>query len=106
MDNSLFGLLLGGVPAVALVYLLVEGLKRFGFINEDSLFTAPRAAIVVAVLLTVTALVGKFVDGASAYIDIAAPLVFGGLIAGLFYDLAGDLLLERIRSAIAAFLGE
>lgn len=105
MDNSLFTLMLGSVSAIALTYLIVEGLKRFGAIGEDSFVTAPRAALLVAAALTGVVLAGEFVDGAQRYIDTAAPVVFGGLVAGLFYDIAGDLLLERARAAVAAFLG-
>lgn len=106
MANELFGFMLGSIPAIALVYLAVEGLKRFGFVSEKRMVTAPRAALLVALVLIILGLVGAFVSGAQAYIDIAAPIVFGGLVAGLFYDLAGDLLLQRVKAAIAALLGE
>ena len=106
MADELFGLMLGSIPAIALTYLTVEGLKRFGFVKDKCWFTAPRAALIVALVLVALGLVSAFVPGAAAYIDIAAPIVFGGLVAGLFYDLAGDLLLQRIQAAIAALLGK
>lgn len=105
MANELFGLLIGSVPAIALIYLCVEGLKRFGFVNDESWFTAPRAALLVSFALIGLGLVSAFVAGAAAYVNIAAPIVFGGLVAGLFYDLAGDLLLQRVKASITALLG-
>jgi len=106
MDQGLFTLMLGSVPVIALVYLIVEGLKRFGFVSDKAWFTAPRAALATALVLIGVALAGVFYPAAQPAITAAAPVVFGGLIAGLFYDLVGDLLLQRVEAAIAAFLGE
>ena len=105
MDDGLFTLMLGAVPAVAAVYIIVEGLKRFGFVNGKSWFSAPRVAILAALGLTAVALVSEFVPATTPYISTAAPLIFGGLVAGLFYDLVGDLLVKRVQAAIAALFG-
>jgi len=105
MEEGLFALMLGSVPAIALVWLTVEGLKRFDFVRDDGWVTAPRAAILTALVLTGIALAREFVPESAQYIDVAAPIVFGGLVAGLFYDLAGELLFDRVASAIKALFG-
>lgn len=106
MADELFGLMLGSIPAMALVYLIVEGLKRFGFVQDKSWFTAPRSALITALVLTGVGLVSAFVPEAAQYINAAAPILFGGLIAGLFYDIVGDMLLERVQAVVAAILGK
>ena len=107
MDNGLLQLALGSVPAIVLVFLIVEGLKRYGFVDYDdsAWFTAPRAGLTAGLVLAVIALVAAFVPAAAPVIEIAAPIVVGGLVAGLFYDLAGARLLARVQAVIDALLG-
>ena len=105
MDNSLLQLALGSVPAIVLVFLIVEGLKRYGVVNGKGVLTAPQAGLTVALGLTVVALVAAFVPAAAPVIAIAAPIVVGGLVAGLFYDVAGAGLLVRVQAVIDALLG-
>jgi len=106
MDNGLLQLALGSVPAVFLVFLIVEGLKRYGVVNgEGAWLTAPRAGLTAGLVLAAVALVAAFVPTTAPYIAVAAPIVVGGLVAGLFYDLAGAGLLARVQAVIDALLG-
>ena len=106
MESGLLQLALGSVPAIVLVFLLVEGLKRYGFVNGDGTwFTAPRAGLTAGLVLAVVALVAAFVPAAAPIIATAAPIVVGGLVAGLFYDIAGAGLLARVQAVIDALLG-
>ena len=101
--SDIYLLMLGAIPAVLLVWVLVSALKVYGFVREDSWLTAPRAALSIGIFLTVVGLVGEFVEGAEEVIAQAAPLLFAGLVAGLFYDIVGDPLLAAIKSAFEGF---
>ncbi len=105
MADILFQLMLGSAPAAILVYLIVQGLKVYGLFDGEGWLTAPRAALTTALVLIVVALVSEFVPDAAPYIAATAPLVVGGLTAGLFYEIAGDPLLERVQAVIAALFG-
>jgi hypothetical protein len=104
--DEIFNLLLGAVPAMFFVFVIVEGLKTYGFVNEESWLTAPRAGLSTGLVLAVVALLEAFVPETAPYINTAAPLVFGGLIAGLFYELAGEALKKRVAAVVAAVLGK
>lgn len=104
MEN-LFVLLLGAVPAMFLVFVIVEGLKTYGFVSDKGWFTAPKAGLTVSLGVIAVALVGAFVPGAAAVIAVVAPIVLGGLVAGLFYDLAGALFREKVAAVINALFG-
>ena len=102
--DVLFTLFLGTVPAVLLVAVLVEALKRMGVVTDESAVTPQRAGIVTGLVLAAVALVSTFYPAATPYIEAAAPLVFGGLIAGLFYDIAGARLLGTVERVFTALL--
>ena len=102
--DVLFTLFLGTVPAVLLVAVVVEALKRMGALSDGSLVTPQRAGIVTGLVLAAVALVGEFLPAAAPYIAVSAPLIFGGLIAGLFYDIAGARLLGVVERVFAALL--
>ena len=106
MDNTIFQLMLGAVPAMFVIWVLVEGLKVYGFVSEDGRLTAPRAGLSVGLILTIIALLSEFVPGLAPYITVAAPVIFGGIIAGLFYELVGDPLRERVAAVVAALFGK
>ena len=103
--NDIFTLLIGVVPAMFLVFVIVEGLKTYGFVSDKSWFTAPKAGLTVGLFLTVVALIGAFYPAARPVIEVSAPLIFGGLVAGLFYDLVGELLREKVAAVINALFG-
>ena len=103
--DSIFNLLVGVVPAMFLVYVIVEGLKTYGLLDGDGWLTAPRAGVTAGLFLVVVALVSEFVPGAKPIIEVAAPLLFGGLIAGLFYELVGEPLREKVAAVINALFG-
>ena len=106
MDNEIFQLMVGAVPVMLVVWVLVEGLKVYGFVSEKSWLTAPRAGLSAGLILAALALVSEFVPSAAPYIQTAAPVVFGGIIAGLFSELAGDPLKERVAAVMAALFGK
>ena len=103
--DSLFNLLIGVVPAMFLVYVVVEGLKTYGLFDGDGWLTAPRAGLSAGLVLTIVALVGAFSPEAKVIIDAASPFVFGGLIAGLFYELVGEPLREKVAAVVNALFG-
>ena len=103
--NDIFTLLLGVVPAMFLVFVIVEGLKTYGFVSEESWFTAPKAGLTVGLGLTIVALIGAFYPAAQPIIQVSAPLIFAGIVAGLFYDLVGELLREKVAAVINALFG-
>ena len=103
--NDIFTLLIGVVPAMFLVFVIVEGLKTYGFVSDKSWFTAPKAGLTVGLSLTIIALIGAFYPAIQPVITISAPLIFGGLIAGLFYDLVGELLREKVAAVVNALFG-
>ena len=102
--DALFTLFLGTVPAVLLVVVVVEALKRMGAVTDESLVTPQRAGIVTGLVLASVALVSEFYPVAAPYIAAAVPLIFGGLIAGLFFDIAGARLLGTVERVFAALL--
>ena len=103
--EKLLVLLLGAVPAMFIVYVIVEGLKTYGFVSDKGWFTAPKAGLTVGLGVIAVALIGAFVPGAEAVIAVVAPIVLGGLVAGLFYELVGDLLREKVAAVINALFG-
>ena len=103
--DELFILLLGAVPAMFLVYLIVEGLKTYGFVNEKSWFTAPKAGLTTGLVLAAVALIGAFVPEAQPIINVAAPYLFGGLVAGLFFELVAGPLREKVAAVVNALFG-
>lgn len=101
MEGLVPDLILGGVSAVVGVVLIVEGLKRLGL--TGGWFTAERAAVITGLLLGVLAVAVYLPsDGVAGYVNVIAPNIFGGLVAGLAYDLVGDAFfayLQRVADA-------
>lgn len=102
MEGLVPELVLGGVSAVVGVVLIVEGLKRLG-LTGGGWFTPERAALLTGVALGVLAVAVELpVEGITEYVNAIAPNIFGGLVAGLAYDLVGDAFfayLQRVADA-------
>ena len=105
MEGFVPELLVGGVSAIAAVVLVVEGLKRLNLASADVWLTPERAALLTGVLLGVLAVaVSLPVEGIAGYVEVITPNIFGGLAAGLAYDLVGDSFFAYLqRIADAAF---
>ena len=103
MEGLVPDLIIGGVSAILGVVLIVEGLKRLSLVSDKGLFTAERAAVVTGVLLGVLAAAVELpANGVAGYVEVIAPNIFGGLVAGLAYDLVGDAFfayLQRVADA-------
>ena len=98
-------LLIGILPIVILVWLLVEGLKVYGVINEGSWLTAPRAGLSAGVLLGLIALASELFPAYKDYIVLTIRYVFGGIFAGLFYELFGDPILTFAQNLVGRIFG-
>ena len=94
-------LLIGVLPIVVLVWLLVEGLKVYGFISEDGWLTAPRAGLSAGIVLGLIALSVEFFPTYASYIILAVRYVFAGIFAGLFYQLFGDPILTFAQNLVS-----
>ena len=89
MEEALI-LFVGVIPIAVSVLLGVQGLKVFGFVNGDS---APRAAVLLALVFGLGSLgTGVFPDAAN-YIELGFTYFNGAMVAGLFYEyIAGPVL--------------
>lgn len=94
-----FELLIGGLPVAALVLLTVQALKVFGFVSGE---TAPRAAILTALVFGAASAVARLVPTAAEYIVLFAEVFAGALVAGLGYEYVANPLLERFGINVSA----
>jgi len=98
MEQAL-GLVLAGIPVAVLVALGVQGLKVFGFVDGTS---APRAAIVLALLFGVGVIAGSVLPEVAEYIDLAFATFAGAMTAGLGYAYVARPLLEKFGIDVSA----
>ena len=100
-DPEALLIVLGVLPIILLVWLLVEAFKTYGLINEESWLTAPKAGLSFGVLLGLIALSTELFPAAAVYIILATRYVFGGIFAGLFYELIGESVMDFVKATVA-----
>lgn len=106
MDGSVvLQLLIGSVPVILGVFLIVESFKVYGWTNGTSWLTSPRVGISAGIILGLIAMVGELYPPAALYIATAALYFFGGLVAGLFYEMVGGAILIRVQAVLDALFG-
>lgn len=107
MDSLVPQLILGGVPVVVGVILIVESLKRLGFAGDEKWLTAQRAALLTGIGLGGVALGAdpNLSGDVPAIIQTIAMYVFGGIAAGLGYDLVGDAFFQRLQATLNSLFG-
>ena len=92
-------LVLAGIPVAVLVALGVQGLKVFGFVDGT---TAPRAAIILALLFGVGVIVGSVLPEVEEYITLGFSTFAGAMTAGLGYAYIARPLLENFGIDVSA----
>ena len=92
MDGVLV-LLIAGVPIALAVFLGVQGLKVYGFVDATS---APKAAIWIAVVFGAMSLVGQLYPPALPIVELVFTTFLGVMTAGLFYEYIAAPFLEKL----------
>jgi hypothetical protein len=86
-------LLISGVPIAVAVFLVVQGLKVFGFVDGGS---APKAAIGAGAFFGLSWMAGELFPVAKPFIEIGYVTILGSLTAGLFYEYIAAPILEKL----------
>ena len=94
-----YELLVGGIPIAVGVFLVVQALKVFGFVNGDS---AGKAAIITALVFGAFAAVGLVYPPALQYVELGFQVFVGAMVAGLFYEYIAKPILEGFGGNISA----
>ena len=89
----------GGLQVAALVLLAVQALKVYGFVTGEN---APKAAVLVALVLGAVGTVEKLVPVAAPYVAIFVQVLAGALTAGLGYEYLVRPLAERFGISVSS----
>jgi len=92
MENAL-NLLVSGLPIALGVFLVVQALKVYGFVDGDS---APKAAIIAGLVFGLSWAAGELYPPCLPFIEIGFVTVCGSLTAGLFYEYIAAPFLEKL----------
>lgn len=107
VSQLILSIVLGGVPILVGVILIVESFKRLGFATDEGWFTPQRAALLTGIVLGGVALAADpgLSGDISTIVQTSATYLFGGITAGLGYDLAGKAFFLRLQAVLDSLFG-